>query len=98
MRIGVLGPLRVEVAGRRVDLGGPIPRRLLAALVVHAGRVVSVDALIDAVWGDAPPPSAVKTVQSYVTRLRNELAADRVARRVPGSEVIVTAAPGYRLV
>src|SRR6266536_1885861 len=98
MRIGVLGPLRVEVAGRPVELGGPVPRRLLAALVAHVGQVVSVDTLIDAVWGDAPPRSAVKTVQSYVTRLRDALADDQATRRVRGSEAIVTAPPGYRLV
>ncbi len=98
MHIGVLGPLRVEVAGRPVELGGPVPRRLLAALVVHAGQVVSVDTLVDAVWGDAPPRSAVKTVQSYVTRLRDALAGDQATRRVRGSEAIVTAPPGYRLV
>ncbi len=98
MLIGVLGPLRVEVAGRPVELGGPVPRRLLAALVAHAGQVVSVDTLIDAVWGDAPPPSAVKTVQSYVTRLRDALAGDRATRRVRGSDAIVTTPPGYRLV
>jgi DNA-binding SARP family transcriptional activator/WD40 repeat protein len=98
MLIGVLGPLRVEVAGRPVELGGPVPRRLLAALVAHAGQVVSVDTLIDAVWGDAPPPSAVKTVQSYVTRLRDALAGDRATRRLRGSDTIVTTPPGYRLV
>ena len=98
MIIGVLGPLRVEVAGRPVELGGPVPRRLLAALVAHVGQVVSVDTLIEAVWGDAPPPSAVKTVQSHVTRLRDALAADRAARRVRGSDAIVTTPPGYRLV
>src|SRR6266536_2419475 len=98
MHIGVLGPLRVEVAGRPVELGGPVPRRVLAALVADAGRVVSVDRLVDAVWGEAPPPSAVKTLQSYVTRLRAGLAGERAARRARGLDVIVTAPPGYRLV
>src|SRR5215468_3289235 len=98
MFIGVLGPLRVEVAGRPVELGGPVPRRLLAALVAHVGQVVSVDTLSEAVWGDAPPPSAVKTLQSHVTRLRAALAGDRATRREPGSDAIVTAPPGYRLV
>ncbi len=99
MRIGVLGPLRVEVADRWVDLGGMSPRRLFAVLVAHVGEVVSVDALVDAVWGQAPPPSAVKALQSYVARLRRAVAADHLGR--PGdsrSRVIVTARPGYRLV
>src|SRR5689334_14417269 len=97
MRIGVLGPLQVEVAGRPVELGGPVPRRLFAALVTHVGEVVSVDTLIDAVWGDAPPPSAVKSIQSHVTRLRDALAGG-ATRRGRGADVIVTAPRGYRLV
>src|SRR5215470_15568015 len=97
MRVGVLGPLQVEVDGRPVELGARVQRRLLAALVVHVGRMVSINALIDAVWGDAPPASAVKTVHAYVARLRNALAPDRAIRRERRSQVIVTAPPGYRL-
>jgi DNA-binding SARP family transcriptional activator/energy-coupling factor transporter ATP-binding protein EcfA2 len=98
MRIGVLGPLRVEVDGRPLELGARVQRRLLAALVVHVGQVVSVNTLVDAVWGSAPPASAVKTLHSHVARLRDALAADRASRRERRSEAIVTAAPGYRLV
>lgn len=98
MRIDVLGALQIEVDGRPVELGARVQRRLLVALVVHVSEVVSVDALIDAVWGDAPPASAAKTVHSYVARLREALAVDRMARRDRRSEAIVTAAPGYRRV
>jgi DNA-binding SARP family transcriptional activator/tetratricopeptide (TPR) repeat protein len=95
VHVGVLGPLSVEVGGRPVVVAGRLPRRLLAALVAEAGRTVSTDALVDAVWGATPPPSAVRTLQSYVTRLRAVLTADGG----PGSgmSVIATAAPGYRL-
>jgi DNA-binding SARP family transcriptional activator len=88
MRIDVLGALQIEADRRPVKLGACVQRRLLAALVVH----------VDAVWGDAPPASAVKTVHSYVARLRDALAVDRVARHYRRSEAIVSAAPGYRLV
>jgi predicted ATPase/DNA-binding SARP family transcriptional activator/DNA-binding XRE family transcriptional regulator len=98
MRFAVLGPLLVEVDGRRVELGARVQRRLLAALVVNVGRVVSVSALIDAVWGDTPPASAVRTVQSYVARLRDALVVDPAFYRQRRWEAIVTAAPGYRLV
>jgi DNA-binding SARP family transcriptional activator/tetratricopeptide (TPR) repeat protein len=87
--------LSVDIGGRPVDVSGRLPRRLLAALVAEAGRTVSTDALVDAVWGAAPPPSAVKTLQSYVTRLRAVLAAG--AGPGGGAAVIVTVAPGYRL-
>jgi DNA-binding SARP family transcriptional activator len=97
MRVGVLGPLQVEVAGHLVDVGGPRPRRLVAALVAHAGETVSTDALVDAVWGDRPPRSAVKTLQAYVTRLRAALDTTEADGKDNG-DVIQTVVPGYRLV
>jgi DNA-binding SARP family transcriptional activator/energy-coupling factor transporter ATP-binding protein EcfA2 len=96
MRVGVLGPLQVEVTGHPVDVGGPRPRRLLAALVAHVGETVSTDALVDAVWGDRPPRSAVKTLQAYVTRLRAALGTGGADGK-SDSDVIQTVAPGYRL-
>ena len=43
---------------------------MLVALVLGRGEVVSTDRLIEALWGDTPPRSAVKTLQNYVLRLR----------------------------
>jgi len=61
-KFAVLGPVQVrDSAGRQVSVGGPRPRALTCALVAEAGRVVSVDRLIDRVWGDEPPPTAVGT-------------------------------------
>jgi len=101
----VLGPLLIVVGGRPVDLGGPRPRRLFAALLAQSGETVSVGTLVDAVWGEDPPQSAVKTLQSYVARLRAALSAApgsaALAPERAGPEsagVIVTAPPGYRLV
>ena len=87
MRIGVLGPLRVEVAGRLVPVPGRLPRRLLAALAARVGESCSLDALIGEVWGEDAPPSAVKTLQAYVARLRGLI----------GVDTIHTTANGYRL-
>lgn len=65
------------------------PTALLAAGLVDAGQVVSVDRLVDAVWGEGPPATAPKLVQSYVARIRRVL-------HVPGRrEVIVTRPHGY---
>lgn len=65
------------------------PTALLATGLVDAGQVVSVDRLVDAVWGERPPTTAPKLVQSYVARLRRVL-------HVPGRrEVIVTLPRGY---
>ncbi len=68
----VLGPVEVVVDGRSIALPA-MQRRLLAALVVAHGRVRSLDELADALWGDAPPASARKLLQLYVSQLRKVL-------------------------
>jgi DNA-binding SARP family transcriptional activator/tetratricopeptide (TPR) repeat protein len=88
----VLGPLQVTRAGAPVTLGGPRERVLLAALLVEHGRVVSVDGLAQALWGDHPPATARHQVAIGVSRLRKALAG---AGAGPG--VIATCAPGYRV-
>jgi DNA-binding SARP family transcriptional activator len=93
---GVLGSLEVlDDGGVAVDVGGAQPRALLAALLLARGRVVAADWLIEAVWPDAPPASAVGTLQSYVSRLRRVLEPAR-DRRAP-ARVIVSEPAGYRL-
>jgi DNA-binding SARP family transcriptional activator len=86
----VLGPLQVTQADAPVVLGGPRERVLLAALLVEHGRVVSVDGLTQALWGDRPPVTARRQVAIGVSRLRKAFAA---AGAGPG--VIATCAPGY---
>src|SRR5215468_6648136 len=86
----VLGPLQVTRAGTPVTLGGPRERVLLAALLVEHGRVVSVDGLAQALWGDHPPATARHQVAIGVSRLRKAFAAAGAGR-----EVIATMAPGY---
>src|SRR6478672_1854609 len=54
----VLGMLDVLDDGRHLNIGGGTPRRILGVLLSQANRVVSADSLIEAVWGDNPPPSA----------------------------------------
>src|SRR5919202_956337 len=73
MLLRVLGPLLVEGEGGPVSVGGPVPRRVLVALLVRPGAVVSVDRLVDAAWGEHPPPSAERTLVSHITRLRDAL-------------------------
>ncbi len=87
MEFRVLGPLEVVDGERAIELGGSKQRSVLAMLVLRAGRVVSTEALVDGLWGDAPPTTAAKSLQVYVSRLRKTL----------GDDVIVTRAPGYML-
>jgi DNA-binding SARP family transcriptional activator len=95
MRFQVLGPLEVEADDGLVQLGGPKERLLLALLLTRPNQVVSVEALQQGLWGDRPPPSAAKTLQSHVKRLRQTLEPGR-ARGAAGS-VLVTRQPGYLL-
>ena len=92
----MLGPVQVrDSTGRQVSVGGPRPRALTCALVAEAGRVVSVDRLIDRVWGGQPPPAAVGTLYAYVSQLRKLL--DPLRRGNATSGVISTTGSGYLL-
>lgn len=59
-------------------LGGPKPRALLADLLVHLGTHVSVDRLVDDLWGERPPASAGHAIEVYVSQLRKALDPERV--------------------
>jgi predicted ATPase/DNA-binding SARP family transcriptional activator len=87
VRIGVLGALEVwDAGGGPVAVGGPRPRALLALLAVDANRVVSLDAIVAAQYGDDPPADAAGAVQAHVSRLRKAVAG------------VVFEGGGYRLV
>ncbi len=84
MEFAILGPLEVRDDGRRLTLGGPKQRAVLAMLLLDANRPVSRDRLIDRLWGESPPPSAAHTLDDYVSRLRRTLGAARIERRPAG--------------
>ena len=88
MQCCILGEVRVFTAeGRPLDLGGHRQRMVLALLLLHGGAPVTADRLIEGVWGDQPPPSARKTLQVYIARLR----------RLLGDGALTAAHGGYRL-
>jgi peptide/nickel transport system substrate-binding protein len=95
MRFQVLGPLEVEADDGPVVLGGPKERLLLAQLLTRPNQVVPVETLVRGLWGEQPPPTASKTLQSHVKRLRRALEPGR-AQGAAG-EVLVTREPGYLL-
>ncbi|MEU5321397.1 BTAD domain-containing putative transcriptional regulator [Streptomyces sp. NPDC021056] len=88
LRFGLLGPPVLYDAGTTRVVGSPKVRTLLAALLLEAGRTVSVDSLKDALWGGAPPASAHASLHNHVTRLRRLLDDPDRLRAVP---------PGYLL-
>ena len=93
VQLGVLGPTQVVREGRLVDLGTRKQRALLAALALYPGRAVSVDAIVDLLWGDQPP--AAVTLQAYVANLRKALEPQR-APRTPAT-VLTTVGAGYAI-
>jgi DNA-binding SARP family transcriptional activator len=87
LKVRVLGPLELLSNGDDVRLGGPKQRVVLALLAAEVGKPVSVDTLIDGVWGDEPTTGARSTLQTYVSNLRAAI-----------GDVIVRDGGGYRLV
>lgn len=84
MEFLILGPVEALDEGRPVPLPAGKPLTLLGALLLNRNRVVSVDALIDELWGDDPPETAAKALQGHVSQLRKALGADRVITKPPG--------------
>src|SRR5206468_1062927 len=80
----LLGPLEVRSDGEPLQLGGPKERALLALLLIDAGRAVSTDRLIDALWGERPPATAQTSLQNFVSQLRKHLGPDLVITKPPG--------------
>jgi DNA-binding SARP family transcriptional activator/Flp pilus assembly protein TadD len=90
----LLGDVEVRIDGRVIDVGHARQRCVLVALLVDANRTVSVDALVERVWADRPPQRARSAVYSYLSRLRQALAAApevRIARQHGGYFVTVDA-------
>lgn len=90
--IGLLGPFEVRVDGVLAGPGGDRRRGLLALLALEANSVVPIDSLIDRIWGDSPPSSAVNVVQTYVSTWRKAL-----GHRANGDSPLITLGSGYRL-
>jgi DNA-binding SARP family transcriptional activator len=78
VRVGVLGDLEVIVDGEAVEIAAPKQRAVLTVLALQPGRLVRLSELIDGVWGDEPPPTATKSLQSHVSRLRALVGRDVV--------------------
>ena len=90
VQVGILGPLILRVGGSVVDAAAPKLRALAIDLVVHADEVVSTDRLINDLWGDHPPTTALGTLRTYIARLRALLDED-------GATAVATVPPGYCL-
>ncbi|HEY1573307.1 MAG TPA: BTAD domain-containing putative transcriptional regulator [Pseudonocardiaceae bacterium] len=90
-RFGLLGPLSVTWDGVPVTVGAAQQRVVLATLLVDANRVVTVDALIAALWADTPPRGARNDLQNVMSRLRRTLGG------VQRQALVETHPGGYRV-
>jgi YVTN family beta-propeller protein len=84
MEFRVLGPLEVVDDGRDLTPARAKQRAVLAVLLLHANEVVGRDELIDALWGETPPPSAQTALHGHVSALRKLLGPERIETRTPG--------------
>ncbi|WP_235783713.1 AfsR/SARP family transcriptional regulator [Amycolatopsis orientalis] len=95
VRIQMLGSLRVWLGREELDLGPPARRAVLGLLVLAGGEATSQQDLVDALWGERPPRSAVNVLQTHVKHLRRLLEPDRPSRS--GSEILPHVGGGYAL-
>lgn len=87
LRFAVLGPVRAWRDDEPIVTGAPQQRALLAALLLRGGRTATASELLDAVWGESPPNTALAALRSYAFRLRKAL----------GPDALVTDSGGYSL-
>jgi DNA-binding SARP family transcriptional activator len=85
----ILGPLELAAGSRRLDLGGSRQQTVVAALLLSANRVVSMDRLLEAVYGEDLPPTCRAQAQISISSLRRLFASH-------SSETIISTSPhGY---
>lgn len=93
--LSVLGPLEAWEDGKPLRSGSPARRAVLGLLLLDPGVPVSRDAIVDLLWGDSPPRTAVSLVQAHVSRIRRAL---KGGRRFDGNEEVIDSFGGaYRL-
>ena len=85
--MALIGPLEVTVEGRRVAIGAAKERAVLTLLALRATRAVRAEALVEALSGEDPPPTAAKALQTYVSALRRKLPPSSI-ETVPGGYLL----------
>jgi DNA-binding SARP family transcriptional activator len=90
MRVLLLGPIEVLVAGSSADLSGKYQRALVAILASAPGKLIPAERLIDGLWGEHPPTSARTKLQGHISALRNKFGRQN-------GWPIQTCDPGYLL-
>ncbi|MET9399466.1 BTAD domain-containing putative transcriptional regulator [Kitasatospora sp. NPDC002965] len=95
LRFQVLGPVQAWLDGKQLALGSPQQQAVLTTLLLHAGRPVTTQDLVDGLWGDRPPAQAIAALRTYVSRLRTVIEPRREVRAP--AELLISVADGYAL-
>jgi SARP family transcriptional regulator, regulator of embCAB operon len=95
LQFKVLGSLEILKNGRERTPSAPKVLQVMALLVLRANQTVDTDCLIQELWGECPPRSAMTTVQTYIYHLRRYFEREGLARN--GEDLVVTRPPGYTL-
>jgi DNA-binding SARP family transcriptional activator/tetratricopeptide (TPR) repeat protein len=95
LRFQVLGPVQAWRDEQSLVLGSPQQQAVLSALLLHRGRPVTTQELVDGLWGDRPPPQAVAALRTYISRLRTVMEPDREARTP--ARLLISVRDGYAL-
>ncbi|MET0136634.1 MAG: BTAD domain-containing putative transcriptional regulator [Kibdelosporangium sp.] len=95
MRFAILGPVRAWLGETELDLGPPTQRALLALLLVNAGQPVALTEIVDVLWDEDPPRTAVNIIHRHVGALRR-LTEPGLPARATG-HLLLPSSGGYRL-
>ncbi|WP_063784178.1 AfsR/SARP family transcriptional regulator [Streptomyces sp. SBT349] len=97
MRFGILGPLDMRathLGSAMAPPGPPKVRTVLGTLLIRANHVVSATTLVDELWNERPPRTAIATLHVYISQLRKSF--DQMETGL-GRRILLTKRPGYLL-
>jgi SARP family transcriptional regulator, regulator of embCAB operon len=94
MELKVLGPLEIRIGDTVCTPSAAKIRQVLALITLRANQIVSLRSLIEELWGEHPPRSAVTTVQTYIYQLRKTIA--KHTDNATAEAAIRTVPPGYQ--
>lgn len=98
MDVKLLGPMSVVQNGISIEPTARKVRKVLALLAMNAGRLVTVSSILEEVWAEQAPRSAVQTLQTYVMRLRKNIEDTLPPGNTgAGKDVLATRPGGYVL-
>jgi DNA-binding SARP family transcriptional activator len=98
MHIEFLGRMRIRRRGQEINISAAKQRVVLATLAVNAGSHVPMELLVDELWADQPPTTAVRTIQTYVYQIRRALdLAEDPAHPDSKQAALITSSRGYVL-